>query len=462
MNENIIIPHDEQAEAGALACVIEAGDSRMLDRLEEPDFHDVRHLSVFRSLTAIQTDGEAISSVSLFQRLKDNGESEVADYAATKLGDATPSPANFPRFLETIKDRAERRRMLAEAEMTRQRALNIRVPVECSIKESLDDRLKSRLFDYRVKIEEPPPRFSIGSTGISTPGNLTTITAGVKAGKSSFIGAILASTMTTNTPVDCLGLVSRNPEGMTVVHFDTEQSRADHHAGIARVMRRANTTTAPDWLHSYCVTGFTVRELRTCLREALSHSGRIHSVLLDGAADYVADVNDPAECNDFVAELHELAINHECPIVGVIHFNPGTEKSRGHLGSQLERKAETNLRLDKDESEIITAYSLKSRRAPITKSMGPRFAWSSADGMHVSVESLRDAKAKADFENLLEEATRVFDAGRKTTLRYNEIKGFILSLKICKSEPTAKRRMGSMIELGIIKKELAGFYSLNT
>jgi hypothetical protein len=34
-------------------------------------------------------------------------------------------------------------------------------------------------------------------------------------------------------------------------------------------------------------------------------------------------------------------------IVGVIHFNPGGEKTRGHLGSQLERKAETNLRLDK-------------------------------------------------------------------------------------------------------------------
>jgi hypothetical protein len=450
------IPFDTQAEAGALACIIDSGDTAMLDQLEEADFHDFRDLAVFRALTSLQADGVTIDSVSVFQRLRDNGDGDgVETYAITELANATPSPANFPTFLATIKDRSARRRMLAEAEAARLRALDLRVPVESTLKESLSDRLKSRRFDYRVKIEDPAPRFSIGSTGICTPGNLTTITAGVKSGKSSFVGAMLASTITAGQS-DCLGLVSSNPDGLAVVHFDTEQSRADHHAGILRAMRRANTATAPAWLNSYCATGFSVRELRACLRDTLKHSGAIHSVLLDGAADYVNDVNDPAECNDFVAELHELAIKHDCPIIGVIHFNPGTEKSRGHLGSQLERKSETNLRLDKDDGEIVTVYSLKSRRAPITKSNGPRFAWSSEKHMHLTVESNGQARMTAKAEAMIPVRDDVFLG--KSALRWSEMLGAIETTDKC-SRRTAERRVAEWKKLGLIQNSIGGLWT---
>src|SRR5262249_9188485 len=112
-----------------------------------------------------------------------------------------------------------------------------------------------------------------------------------------------------------------------------------------------------------------------------------HSIVIDGVADLVADVNDAVECNAFVAELHALAIRFDCPITVVIHINPGSEtgKTRGHLGSQLERKAETNLRLDKD-GEVTSVWSEKQRRAPILKGKGPRFQWGSEAGMHVSIQ----------------------------------------------------------------------------
>jgi hypothetical protein len=116
---------------------------------------------------------------------------------------------------------------------------------------------------------------------------------------------------------------------------------------------------------------------------------------LDGGADFVADVNDAAESNAFVATRHDLAIKHDCPIVGVVHFNPGSEKSRGHLGSQLERKAETNLALEKDADESTVIYSTKNCRAGIPKGIGPRFRFDPAAGMHVSVASRQSARDDA-------------------------------------------------------------------
>src|SRR5262245_29422823 len=98
----------------------------------------------------------------------------------------------------------------------------------------------------------------------------------------------------------------------------------------------------------------------------------------------VTDVNNPAECDPFVAELHGLAIQYRCPIVVVIHFNPGTDKTRGHLGSQLERKAESNLTLV-NKGGVTEVFSLKQRHEPISKGSGPKFRYFEEAGMHVSV-----------------------------------------------------------------------------
>jgi hypothetical protein len=113
--------------------------------------------------------------------------------------------------------------------------------------------------------------------------------------------------------------------------------------------------------------------------------GGIHSVLLDGAADFLKDVNSVEESFAAVERLHKLAIQYETTIVCVIHFNPETEKTRGHFGSQLARKAETNLQLSKDKNDVTTVHTSSSRHAHIAKTHGPRFKWSDSEQRHVSL-----------------------------------------------------------------------------
>lgn len=324
----------------------------------------------------------------------------------------------------------------------------------------LRERLTARLYSPETKPNEPEPRYFLAGVPICTPANLTTISAQAKAGKTAGIGAMVASTFAIRGS-DCLGFTSQNPQGFAVVHFDTEQSPFDHWVAMGRVMRRAGLENMPPWIRSYCLTGFSPDDIRAAIRYLIEQEskqfGGIHSVFLDGAADAVHDVNDPAESGALVTELHGLAIKFNSPVLNIIHLNPGSlEKTRGHLGSQLERKSETNLRLEKDESGLTVIWAHKNRRAPIPKATAPRFAWCDQAGMHTSAETLKVTQDDSDRETLTELAQEVFS--QRPSMRRMDLETTVKNT-LTVSQKTAERKVSRMVELGIIKKSIAGHYS---
>jgi len=264
--------------------------------------------------------------------------------------------------------------------------------------------------------------------------------------------------------VDCLGFSSCNRQGHAVLHIDTEQCPFDHWDGIERMLRRAKVDSAPPWLRSYCLTGFSVLDIRVSIsiliKQSFEQFGGIHSVFVDGIADAVCDVNDSAETSALITDLHKLAIEFNCPIINIIHVNPSSDfKTRGHLGSQLERKSETNLRLEKNEDDVTVIWADKNRRAPIPKNTAPRFTWNDRVGMHTSVGCLRDAKDEGQKTEIHLQAERVFAAAKKSNLTYGDLVESVMGVADV-SKSTAKRRVEQMIRLQIVRKDLAGFYSI--
>jgi len=243
-----------------------------------------------------------------------------------------------------------------------------------------EQRMADLLAPRRFSAANPPPPerviYRIGEATIATPGNLVVFYAQPKAGKTAFLGGVLAAAMATGSgsdgdgdggdgsaavDADTFHVQSENPEGRPIVHFDTEQSPQHHYKAIARALRRIEREAEPDWLYSYRLTDIPLPDRREALRHELrtrhAQYGGVHSVFLDGIADFIADPNDTAEAFAWVDELHQLAIKYDTVIVCVLHENPGSDigKTRGHLGSQLERKAETNLRLVKDGEGVTVA-----------------------------------------------------------------------------------------------------------
>jgi hypothetical protein len=323
---------------------------------------------------------------------------------------------------------------------------------------------RARTFD---PTKEPPPTrttFELGGVTISTPGNLMAITAQAKTGKSSLVCAMIAAAMIDDySEADTLTARGFNRDGKALIFIDTEQSPDDFWHQVNRAKKRARLDELPGWIHAANVADLPASTCRRVLGVVLADfaqaHGGIHCVIIDGIADLVADVNDSEECNQLVAELHALAIRYDCSIICVIHKNPGTDKVRGHLGSQIERKAETNLSLDK-EDEVTVVWSAKQRRQPILKKNGPRFRWSDDMKMHVTVSTVASEDRKTlEYRELAES---VLQPGEK-----KEWRALHLAITEARSTPnhipvrgTVGKWITEMQRRGVISREF-GAYSLS-
>ncbi|MCX6924044.1 MAG: AAA family ATPase [Verrucomicrobia bacterium] len=122
-------PHDPEAEAGALACVLSAdnGDAApMLAGLSLDCFYDERHRLIYSKLAKLGRDGKPLDVVSLAQAVRDSGETEKIgglEYL-TALPDRTPSPANFPAFQDAVEGYRVRRVAICDAVEVQRLALD--------------------------------------------------------------------------------------------------------------------------------------------------------------------------------------------------------------------------------------------------------------------------------------------------------------------------------------------------
>ena len=325
----------------------------------------------------------------------------------------------------------------------------------------LASRLAARRYDHSNPPPKPDPRFSINGRVVCTAGNLTTIGAQAKAGKSAVIGAMIAAVTCAELSItgrDTLGITASPPRHKKLLHFDTEQSPHDAHALIQRSLRRAGGSGVPKFLDSYGLAGFSAPDLVAALELKLAEWSAIDgifAVILDGVADLVHDVNDAMEGNGFIAKLHGLAISHDCPIISVLHENPAQDsgKMRGHLGSQLERKAESNIRL-KRVGDTTVIFGEKMRGAPILEKDGPCVRWSPIDDMHMSVSNLSltaDDRLRAELEDETED---IFRPHLVTVLSRKDLITGIQGARPPIGVSGAGKRFDHMKRLGVIIKDM--------
>lgn len=338
---------------------------------------------------------------------------------------------------------------------------------ESTAKDKLRQRLDERAFNFAVVPAPPFPILRLGDRKISTPGNLSGIQGPVKSGKTGVLEAIIAAVFNANRQgADTLGFSADNVGGKAVIHLDTEQSRYDHDSLIRRAMKRGRIEVPPHWFLSFNVTDLTtadrLKALEIVIEDASARHGGIFLIIIDGVADLCASPNDEAESIALVGRLHSLAILHDCAIVCVLHENPGSEngKMRGHLGSQLERKAETPLRLAKDAaSGVTTIWADRARHCHLPREQGICFAWSEQAKMHVSVGTVREIRASAKSAKLRAEAEAAF--GEAGSMTYTELVARVMETSII-AEKTAERRVKMFTMEGIVIKTEVGNYVLKS
>ncbi len=324
--------------------------------------------------------------------------------------------------------------------------------------------LRSCEIDYDNPPDASKSVVSVNGVPLGTQDNLFCITGGEGTGKSNYISAILAGTLLAEhiDATETLGLeITANPKGLAVLHYDTEQSEAQLHKNLGKTLRRASLTAVPEFYHSLYLASLSRKDRLKLIRESMDlfhhRHGGIHLVVIDGIADLIRSANDESESVAIVDELYRLAGIYNTCIICVLHFVPNGIKLRGHIGSELQRKAAGILSIEKDENpEYSVVKALKVRDgSPLDVPM-MLFGWDKALDMHVyRGEKSKEDKDKRKTEELV---AVIRDAFRlNTRLSYQELCEVLMREMEIKDR-TAKKYIAYMREQGVLTQDANGNY----
>ena len=324
----------------------------------------------------------------------------------------------------------------------------------------------SALKSCEVDFNNPPPVaqmvVSVNDVPLGTQGNILCITGGEGTGKSNYVTALIAgaigqSDKNKDKVMDTLGVsVCENSKRKAILFYDTEQSEVQTYKNITNLLRRCGRETMPEYLKAYCLTGMSRKERLQAIIQSMDkfhyHFRGIHMVVIDGIADLIKGANDETESIAVVEELYRLAGIYNTCIVTILHFIPSGLKLRGHLGSELQRKAAAILSIEKDtDPSVSVVKALKVRDGSPLDVPIMQFAWDKDAGMHVYLgEKPKEEKEKRKEDELVAVARDIF--GRQDFITYVDLAEQIQAILDVK-ERTAKSYIKFMREKEIIRKD---------
>ena len=320
--------------------------------------------------------------------------------------------------------------------------------------------LKSCEIDFNNPPAKAQVIISAGDVPLGTQGNLFGITGGEGTGKSNYAAAIVAGCICpVDAEVDTLGIqITNNGKHKAVLLYDTEQSEVQLFKNVGNLLARAGQQDKPEELKAFCLTGMSRKERLHAIVQSMDkfyyQYGGIQLVVIDGIADLVKSANDEAESVAVIDELYRLAGIYNTCILCVLHFVPNGLKLRGHLGSELQRKAATILSIEKDDDPALSVVkALKVRDGSPLDVPLMLFAWDKEAGMHVyKGEKPREEKEKRKEKELVGVARDIF--GRQTHITYIDLCEQLQQFLDVK-ERTAKSYIRFMRERDIIVKDPA-------
>lgn len=234
--------------------------------------------------------------------------------------------------------------------------------------------------DVEEVIEYPPVSISCGlyqdrnfdgsyseyPVPIGTDGNFSFVQAFPKVGKSFFMSLLVSAYQSGSNAYT--GKIKGHRNGRKVIHFDTEQGRF-HVSKLARRPLVMNKLQNDENYHIYAMREFGWQSKIDFIEHILFdkfEDEEIGLIILDGCADLCSDVNNMEQANNVAEKLLQWSGKLNCHLTTIIHQNFGSDKPSGNLGSALEKKAETQIKLEKNNANKgwVTVECKRSRNRP--------------------------------------------------------------------------------------------------
>src|SRR5690606_2146149 len=222
------------------------------------------------------------------------------------------------------------------------------IPFEKETIEALD-RAIVRITDQS---SEPPIMKKIGKSNsvIGTLGNFSANTGKATRRKTFNVVSLVAAALSGKQIVQYKVEVPENRP--KILYLDTEQSKYHCYRSLLRLYRMIYypITSGHQNLEFISLREYPTKERVKIIQYALyKYSENVSLVVIDGIRDLVNDINSATEATEIIGLFMKWSQELNIHIHTVLHLNKGDDNTRGHLGTELNNKAESILVVTKND-----------------------------------------------------------------------------------------------------------------
>lgn len=208
-----------------------------------------------------------------------------------------------------------------------------------------------------------PEILRVHGSPIGTLGNFSASIGKAKSKKTFNVSAIVAAALKNGTVLQYDAELPENKR--KILYVDTEQSPYHCQKVMRRIVRMAELPLdeEPKNLQFLTLRRHTPEVRIAIVEKAIYETDGLGLVIIDGIRDMVYDINSPSESTKIISKLMQWTDELQIHIHTILHQNKADENARGHIGTELNNKAETVLEIAKDkfDNNISTVQAVHIR-----------------------------------------------------------------------------------------------------
>ena len=223
---------------------------------------------------------------------------------------------------------------------------------------------KKAMLSVETECERQPEVIMVKGVCIATLGNFSASTGKAKSKKTFNLSAIVAAALCDH-PVLCYTASFPENKG-NILYVDTEQSTYHCQKVMKRILRLAGLPEDKDCsrLQFLALRKNTPEERLAIIDVAIRSTEHLGLVIIDGVRDLIHDINSPAESSRVISKLMQWTDEYQLHLHTILHQNKSDDNARGHVGTELNNKAETVMQVEKDKVDscvsVVEAVHIRS------------------------------------------------------------------------------------------------------
>lgn len=231
--------------------------------------------------------------------------------------------------------------------------------------EELRNYIKESVISVTGTYEQSASVLMVDDSTIGTLGNFSASIGKAKSKKTFNVSAIAAAALKNGTVLHYRACF---PEGKRkILYVDTEQGKNHCQIVLNRILKLAGLPkdSDADNLTMLALRKYSPEVRLAITEEAIGMIPDLGLVIIDGIRDFIHDINSPGESTDVISKFMQWTDDRQIHIHTVLHQNKNDEHARGHIGTELNNKAETIMQVEVDKEDknisVVEAVHIRDR-----------------------------------------------------------------------------------------------------